>query len=66
MGIRREVTEKPRTDTILTINMAIRPAVIKQTQTVQLQAMTSMETKQVLSKKIHPAKLPDTINTEIG
>src|SRR5574344_469512 len=57
-------TSKPQADTHHTINMEVKRGAIKQVQTEEQQAMTNMETRQVLSKRILQAEQLNTINTE--
>src|SRR5574344_1027317 len=55
---------KPQVVTHHMINTEVRQGAIKQVQTEEQQAMTSMGIRQVLSKLIHQAEPLNTINTE--
>jgi hypothetical protein len=62
---KQALTSKPQADTHHTINTEVKLGAIKQVQTEELQAMTSMETRQALLKPILQAEQLNTINTGI-
>lgn len=57
-------TSKPQADTHHTINTEVKLGAIKQVQTEEQQAMTSMETRQALLKPILQAEQFNMTNTE--
>src|SRR5574344_2008860 len=61
---KQALTSKPQADTHHTINTEVKLGAIKQVQTEELQAMTSMETRQALLKPILQAEQLNTTNTE--